>query len=81
MKGLPGIDNKKPNFTKVYIGRNTFYFSYQTCIAAWNSEKGLIISANVWGNTTGKHLNMVNSDKTKRIPNSEFCEIVRDLEW
>ena len=32
----------------------------------------LVISENVWGTTTGKHLNWINEDKTKRIPNKEF---------
>lgn len=47
------------------------YFSYETPIA-FEHEGELYISENVWTNTTGKHLNMIDSDKKNRMPNVLF---------
>ena len=67
------------NFTSVEIGGYTFYFSYETCIGI----KGLsdtFVSENVWSNTTGKHLNQLEPDKKKRLPNEQFKKLVVRLE-
>ncbi len=71
------LNQIKPNFT-VIIFHNTedsgdhlkVYFSYQTMIA-FELNYALTISENEWGPTTGKHLNYINPDKTKRIPRHE----------
>ena len=65
----------KPNFTKVVVGNLTFWFSYETVIAF--EENGLsntktYIAENVFSNTTGKHLNMLDDDKSKRTPWGDF---------
>ena len=54
----------------------TLYFSYDT-IVAFNgyidkNQYGLFVCKNVWGSTTGKHLNWLCSDKSKRLNRSEF---------
>jgi hypothetical protein len=50
---------------------NTYYFSYDTLIA-FIGDNGLIIRKNVWGSTTGKHLNWIDSDKSKRVDKDIF---------
>lgn len=53
------------------VGCLSFYYSYKT-IVAFKSREGLVISTNEWSKTTGKHLNWINEDKSKRIPREEF---------
>jgi hypothetical protein len=55
-------------------GNLTVYFSYRTPVAFMYPGKGLTIRANEWGSTTGKHLNWIDPDKSKRIPGPEFEE-------
>ena len=50
---------------------NTYYFSYDTLVA-FTGNDGLVIRENVWGNTTGKHLNWINSDKSIRVDEETF---------
>lgn len=38
---------------------NTFYFSYNTLVAFKIKYNELFVRENVWGNTTGKHLNWI----------------------
>ena len=67
-----------PNFTKVTVGDVDFWFSYETCIAFWVRSAGLVISENVWSNTTGKHLNKI-GDKFLRIPHADFERKLQQL--
>lgn len=48
------------------------YFSYKTPVAFWHPSTGLVIRQNDWGPTTGKHLNWIDSDKSKRISGEDF---------
>jgi hypothetical protein len=59
----------------VTIGSLTLYFSYKTVIAFENIS-GLTICQNDWGTTTGKHLNSISTDKSKRIPYAQFKELL-----
>jgi hypothetical protein len=52
--------------------RNDYYFSYETLVAFWTAQTGLVVRENDWGPTTGKHLNWIESDKSKRISGEEF---------
>ena len=62
------LNQIKPNFTEIILGEYlTVYFSYKTIIA-FEVNNELTISENEWGPTTGKHLNYINTDKTKRVP-------------
>jgi len=58
----------------VTLGDLTVYFSYSTPIAFYYPINGewQHIRKNDWRNTTGKHLNAINPDKTKRIDGEEF---------
>jgi len=60
------------NFANVEIGCLEIWFSYKTPIAFRAPGYGLVIRDNAWGPTTGKHLNAISDDKSKRIPGQEF---------
>ena len=55
----------------VNIGNLTLYFSYDTVIA-FTTPGVLVIRENDWKTTTGKHLNAIDRDKSKRISSDEF---------
>ena len=56
---------------EVSVGNLTIYFSYKTPVA-FHTPGRLVVSENVWGNTTGKHLNWIDPDKSKRLDRNEF---------
>jgi len=60
-----------PNFTCVDVGGVTIYFSYKTPIAFHNAN-GLTIRVNDWSTTTGKHLNAIDPNKTRRVSGKVF---------
>ena len=53
------------------VGRLSLWFSYDTVVAFHNGD-GLKVSENVWGSTTGKHLNWINPDKKSRLARKQF---------
>jgi hypothetical protein len=62
----------------VDVGSLTLYFSYNT-VVAFRDNVDFQISENVWSRTTGKHLNWLDPDKSKRLPNSEFEERLENV--
>ena len=51
---------------------NDFYFSYETLVAFRHNGK-LYVHSNKWGNTTGKHLNLIDGgNKKERLNDEEF---------
>jgi hypothetical protein len=50
----------------------TLWYSYDTIIAYRDNTDGMVICENVWGTTTGKHLNWINSDHSIRKPSALF---------
>ncbi len=54
----------------------TLYYSYATVIAFRGSD-GLKIRENDWSTTTGKHLNWINDDKSRRINGEKFEELLK----
>src|SRR3990167_896945 len=52
----------------------SLYFSYETLIAV-NQH----VSVNTWSKTTGKFLNELQPDKTKRIPHTEVIRKANEL--
>lgn len=66
------------NALVVTIGKvMTVWFSYSTPIA-FSSDEGFFIRENSWSATTGKHLNWIDDDHSKRISGSEFEEKLKD---
>ncbi len=47
------------------------YYSYRTLIAFTHNNE-LFICENIWGSTTGKHLNFIDRDKKRRLKSEEF---------
>lgn len=72
--------NSAKNFNSVSIGDITLYFSYETIVAFRTPKTGMVASENVWGNTTGKHLNWI-SDKSQRIPRQDFLDMVEKFSF
>lgn len=66
------------NLIAVIIGDVTSWFSYDTLVA-FEIKNSLSISENVWSNTTGKHLNLINGNKKIRISNEQFNKRVKSL--
>lgn len=50
----------------------TFYFSYNTLVAFRAPLTGLVCRENDWKQTTGKHLNVIQPDKKKRVDAKTF---------
>lgn len=50
----------------------TLFYSYDTIVAYKDIDDGFVCSENVWGNTTGKHLNWLEPNKRNRVPNKDF---------
>jgi hypothetical protein len=61
----------RPNFTELHLPDITLWFSYKTLIAFRTPETGLVLSENLWGTTTGKHLNHL-GDKADRLSRRAF---------
>ncbi len=55
----------------VHIGSLSLYFSYETVIAFSDAGEQKT-SINVWGSTTGKHLNWICPNKKERLPRNIF---------
>lgn len=66
------------NFKSVKIGSIILYYSYDTIIGFCTPNTGLCVTENVWGRTTGRHLNMISS-KEDRIPREEFKRLLGNI--
>ena len=55
-----------------------FYFSYQTLVA-FRAKGQTVCRENVWGPTTGKHLNAIEPDHSKRVNADEFDRLYDEL--
>lgn len=64
------------NKNKVTIGNTTFWFSYQTCVAFNSPQTGFVVRENEWSVTTGKLLNDLMPDKSKRMAGKEFEKLL-----
>lgn len=64
--------NRNTKSATVEVGDLTLHFSYETVIAFNSPFSGFVISKNIWSMTTGRHLNEIDPDKTKRVSNEVF---------
>lgn len=71
-------DNYGAHTLQVEFDKFTLYYSYET-IVAFADEKGLVCSENVWGTTTGKHLNWINPDKKGRVKYAIFETLLKEM--
>ena len=58
---------------------NNYYFSYNTLVAVETNEGEEIIHENIWGTTTGKHLNWINPDHSTRLSREDFNATINKL--
>lgn len=61
------------------IGSLALWYSYHTVIAFDHPKTGFKIRENIWGTTTGKHLNWVEPDHSIRIGGAEFEELLQSV--
>jgi len=61
---------------KVDLGEIEFYYSYDTLVAYYDHQDGIICIKNKWSTTTGKHLNWIQDDKKKRLDPDLFKEML-----
>ena len=68
----------RENFYIVWADEQAVAFSYKTIIGVNQlNGSGWLVAKNEWGPTTGKHLNYLEADKSKRIPQAEVEALVR----
>ena len=60
------------NAVLVTVAGISVWYSYKTPIAFRTFETGMVIRENDWNSTTGKHLNWIDPDKSKRVSTEEF---------
>lgn len=63
--------NNRANYCTVYLGGLMLHFSYETIVGFSGPKYGTVASENLWGPTTGKHLNMF-SNPNDRIGRDDF---------
>lgn len=77
---LDSFDDRKsggnPNAKVVDIGPITIWFSYHTPIA-FADDQGMVVRANDFSNTTGKHLNSLGRDR-QRVSGEEFKRLLEE---
>lgn len=64
--------NYGANSLRVSFENLDLYYSYETIVAFSTLQTGLVCRENDWSSTTGKHLNQIQPDKSKRITGVEF---------
>ena len=71
--------NKSDKFNgrsvKLILGDIILYFSFDT-IVAFEYDGELYCSKNKWSNTSGRHLNLIQPDKKKRIHHFELIQML-----
>ena len=72
-------DNYGAHALRVDFEMFTLYYSYKTIVAYYDHVDGLVCSKNVWGVTTGKHLNWIEPDKKKRVENDAFQQMLKTM--
>jgi hypothetical protein len=71
---IPALKNHAPNFHSLQMGEKCLYFSYETVVGFYHPSVGLVVSDNVWSNTTKKHINKIGAGK--RTPHAEFLQLL-----
>lgn len=61
------------NLTRIYLGDIVLWFSYETIVAFHVPGSRPVVAANVWSNTTGRHLNEIDGgNKSARLGPEDF---------
>ena len=80
---IPTVEHPtdRPNFSIVDTGKRKFAFSYETCVAISKADGGWLVRENIWGPTSGKHLNWLDGgNKHLRVPYVIFQKVIDTLE-
>jgi len=64
--------NYGANSLRVDFDNLSLFFSYETVIAFQEYGHLPVVRKNDWSNTTGKHINAIEPDKSKRLNGDEF---------
>jgi len=56
----------------ITLGGIKLYLSWDTIIAFRDGLNGLVVSENIWGSSSGYHLNSIETNHDKRIPYVKF---------
>jgi hypothetical protein len=76
---FPRVNVIRPNLTCVETNGVEVWFSYQTPVA-FRANGRLVVRENVWSNTTGRHLNLIdNGNKKERVSGEEFNRLWNDF--
>lgn len=67
------------NMAEVSLGWLTVWFSYSTPVAFRVDGSPLVIARNQWGKATERHLNLIDSGKSRRVPHAELLELLEAL--
>jgi len=71
--GQYSSDNYGAHTLRVEVGPLTIWFSYRTPVAFRAPGVPRVVHKNVWGRTTGKHLNWIDGgDKKSRVESEVF---------
>lgn len=74
---VPSIEIIRPNFTKIYVRSIAYWFSYSTCVGFELINGRRVVRENVWGPTTGRHLNAIDGGhKPSRVTLEEFQQLI-----
>lgn len=66
--------------TSILVGTKEYYFSYETLVA-FGRKGRLTVCENVWGTTTGRHLNAIDGGhKESRVNLEEFQRLAQEFE-
>ena len=74
--GHYSTDNYGVHTLIVRLGTITLRYSYKTIVAYMDAEDGVVICENIWGTTTGKHINWINRDKSIRKDRDTFLSML-----
>lgn len=67
------------NALMVDLGSIRVYYSYNTIVAFYTIETGLVVHQNDWSTTTGRHLNWIDrGNKSARLPHDKFEVALRE---
>ena len=72
-------DNYGAHSLQVDFENFRLYYSYKTIVAYYDLTDGLVCCVNVWGTTTGKHLNWIQPDKKKRVKYDDFQQMLKTM--
>lgn len=71
------MNPSKVNAMRATIGQITVWFSYDTFVAFKLGGGDPVVCENIWGNTTGKHLNSIDLGEKShpRVTREEFLAL------